>query len=341
MEIGIDVPMPRKPRIEYPGAIYHVMSRGNRQESIFLDDRDCERFIDTLDEACTKTGWLVHAFVLMGNHYHLLLETPEANLVAGMKWLQGTYTQRFNARHKLRGHLLQGRYKALLVDGSGGDYFPSLGSYIHLNPARARLLDPDSGKLADYKWSSFPLYLRPSKRPDWLVVDRVLGALGVQDDRRGLAWYRQHMAKRVQEVDSAANPKEADDAWAKIRRGWYLGSTEFRDELLDRLDGALAGTKRSSLNGEQMRRHDEAEAERLLQTGLKALGADEDLLSERPKGADEKAVLAWYLRKHTTVGRAWIAQRLTMGDVSRITKLVRAVGREDRYTKLRAKVQNS
>ena len=81
--------MPRKPRVEYAGAIYHVMSRGNRGDAIFLDDKDHETFLDTLDEACTKTGWLVHAFVLMGNHYHLLLETPEANLVEGMKWLQG------------------------------------------------------------------------------------------------------------------------------------------------------------------------------------------------------------------------------------------------------------
>ena len=101
--------MARKPRIEYEGAIYHVMSRGNRGDAIFLDDKDRETFVDTLEEACAKTGWQVHAFCLMGNHYHLLLETPEANLVAGMKWMQGTYTQRFNSRHKLWGHLLQGR----------------------------------------------------------------------------------------------------------------------------------------------------------------------------------------------------------------------------------------
>lgn len=89
------------------------MSRGNRQEPIFLDDQDCLRhFSASLGEACAKTGWLVHAFALMGNHYHLLLETPEANLVAGMKWLQRTYTQRFNSRHNLWGHLLQGRYTA-------------------------------------------------------------------------------------------------------------------------------------------------------------------------------------------------------------------------------------
>ena len=111
--------MGRCPRIEYEGAVYHVMSRGNRCEPIFLVDRDCEIFLDTLGEACDRCGWRVHAFALMGNHYHLLIETPEANLVDGMRRLQGTYTKRFNVRHQQWGHLLQGRYKALGVAPAG------------------------------------------------------------------------------------------------------------------------------------------------------------------------------------------------------------------------------
>ncbi len=114
------------------------MSRGNRSQSIFQGAKDCELFLDTLDEACTRTGWLVHAFVMMGNHYHLLLETPEANLVAGMKWFQGTYTQRFNAMFKCRGHLFQGRYKALPIDTEeDASYLRCVADYIHLNPFRA------------------------------------------------------------------------------------------------------------------------------------------------------------------------------------------------------------
>ena len=95
------------------------MSRGDHQEAIYRDDKDRTRFLETLGEACEQTGWRVHAYVLMGNHYHLLLETPEPNLSAGMKWLHGTYTQRFNSRHKVYGHLFQGRYKALNVDDKG------------------------------------------------------------------------------------------------------------------------------------------------------------------------------------------------------------------------------
>jgi putative transposase len=106
--------MPRKPRLEYPGAIYHVMNRGDRREDIVVDDADRERFHETLDEACGKTGWQVHAYCLMRNHFHLVVETPQPNLVAGMQWFLGTYTARFNRRHKLFGHLFSGRYKSLI-----------------------------------------------------------------------------------------------------------------------------------------------------------------------------------------------------------------------------------
>src|SRR5436309_13782913 len=109
----------RKLRVEYPGAIYHVMNRGDRREPIFKEDPDLERFLETLGEACAKTNWQVQALCLMGNHFHLVVETSQANLVAGMKWFLGTYTSRFNRRHKLFGHLFSGRYKALIVDSSG------------------------------------------------------------------------------------------------------------------------------------------------------------------------------------------------------------------------------
>ena len=106
--------MTRKLRVEYPGAIYHVMNRGDRREPIFRDDEDRERFLETMGEACLKTGWKVDAYCLMLNHFHFVIETPQANLVAGMKWFLGVYTSRFNRRHKLFGHLFSGRYKSLI-----------------------------------------------------------------------------------------------------------------------------------------------------------------------------------------------------------------------------------
>jgi putative transposase len=106
--------MPRQLRIQYEGAIYHRLNRGDRREEIFRDDWDRRSLLQTLGAACEKTGWEVHAYCLMGNHFHLVFETPRANLTAGMKWLLGTYTMRFNRRHELSGHLFAGRYKLLL-----------------------------------------------------------------------------------------------------------------------------------------------------------------------------------------------------------------------------------
>ena len=135
--------MARKLRVEYPGALYHVMNRGDRREAIFKDRQDRRDFLETLGEACAKTGWRVHAFCLMANHFHLVVETPQPNLVVGMKWLLGTYAGRFNRRHKLFGHLFSGRYKSLIVDGSGTGYLKSVCDYVHLNPARAKMLRPE------------------------------------------------------------------------------------------------------------------------------------------------------------------------------------------------------
>ena len=132
--------MARKLRVEYAGAVYHVMNRGDRREPIFHDDEDRQEFLSTLGETCGKTGWQIHAICLMPNHFQLVVETPQGNLVAGMKWFLGTYTGRFNRRHKFFGHLFSGRYKSLIVDGSGSGYLKTVCDYVHLNPVRAGLL---------------------------------------------------------------------------------------------------------------------------------------------------------------------------------------------------------
>ena len=131
--------MSRTLRIEYPGAVYHVQSEGNRGDAIYLDDEDREIFLRTFQEASRRSGWTVYAYALMANHYHILFQTARANLVDGMKWLQTAYTQRFNARHRMRGHLFAGRYHAMVVEADNAHYFSTIIDYIHLNPARSGL----------------------------------------------------------------------------------------------------------------------------------------------------------------------------------------------------------
>src|SRR5246127_3215875 len=150
--------MPRQLGVQYAGAIYHLMNRGDRREAIFADDQDRRCFLQTLGQACQKTGWQVHAYCLMSNHFHLVVETPQPNLVAGMQWLLGAYTGRFNRRHREFGHLFSGRYKSLLVDGSGNGYLKTACDYVHLNPVRANLVRAGQ-PLESYPWSSYREYL--------------------------------------------------------------------------------------------------------------------------------------------------------------------------------------
>ena len=294
--------MARKLRIQYAGAVYHVMNRGDRRETIFDDDLDRERFLETLAEACAKTAWQVHAYCLMSNHFHLVLETPQPNLVAGMKWLLGTYTSRHNRRHREFGHLFSGRYKALLVDGSGDGYLKTVCDYVHLNPVRARLLSRRQ-PLSDFFWSSYPLYLgAPGKRPSWLRTDRLLGEWGIsKDSAAGRRVFGERMEQRRWE-DVAVEFKP-------VERGWYLGDEEFRQELLARVD-TPAGT---SHFGEAVQAAAEVQAERLVVAGLKRLGWNEEMLKQRPKGDSGKVALAKALRAETTMPLAWIAERLAMG----------------------------
>jgi len=224
--------MARKLRIEYPGAIYHVMNRGDHREAIFQDDLDRQRFLETLAQTCAKTDWQIHAWCLMANHFHLVLETPQANLVAGMKWFLGTYTSRFNRRHKLFGHLFSGRYKALIVDGSGHGYLRTVCDYVHLNPVRAKLLTPQQ-RLTDYVWSSYVHYLKPlRKRPAWLRVDRLFGEMRIaQDSQAGRRQFQILMEKRRDEENGLQ--------WKSLRRSWCLGDEQFRQELLEQMSQHL------------------------------------------------------------------------------------------------------
>lgn len=295
--------MPRQIRLEYPGAIYHVLNRGDRREAIFRDDGDCHDFIKTLAEACQKTGFEIHAFCLMKNHFHLVVETPEGNLVAGMRWLLSTYSNRFNRRHQLCGHVFSGRYKALVVDGGGSGYLRTVCDYTHLNPVRAGLLSAEN-RLLEYPWSSFGYYLREAKhRPKWLRVDRLLGEHGIgKDTASGRLEFERRMEGRRSGEGEAKQ-------WQGMRRGWCLGTPEFKKGLLERMHGQLGPNHSASLRREASGERGEG----IIAQELRRLGWKEGDLSLRPKTDADKVVMAARLRAETTMTLGQIAQRLKMG----------------------------
>ncbi len=166
---------------------------------------------------------------------------------------------------------------------------------------------------------------RPARRPGFLTVDRVLASHGLNDDPSGRTQYRNYIKRRTTDILHSSNPKNADGQWQKIRRGWAYGTEEFRLKIQDALDSAVSGKRRDSFMGEEIRAHDEKVAEKLFRQGLVCCGISEDDLSGLKKGDDRKKVIAWHIRKRTSVRVEWITRRLQMGVPSNFSCYVRAV----------------
>ena len=310
------------------------MARGNRRESIFDDDEDRRFFLATLAEACGMTGWRVHAWVLMGNHYHLFIETPEPNLVAGMKWLQNTVTRRHNVRHRKWGRLFGDRYKAVVVDGTDTYHYRTLVDYIHLNPVRARLIQPNRGQsVADFRWSSLAggWALPPAHRPTWLAASDGLRRFDLEDTvagRRRLieALDRRALDEELQNCGVPPLPAEMDARGSHLRRGWYWGTREFADKLEQLSEKSVRERARSSRaykRTPEIVSHGDGQAERWLEEGLKAAGLTPDDL-RKSRGSDpRKLALAELLWKRTTVSQAWIAERLGMRSAANVSQQLR------------------
>lgn len=301
--------MARALRIEYPGARYHVMCRGNQSRDIFRTQEDADLFVRCLGEMCVRNQAVVHAWCLMSNHYHLLLETPKGNLVDAMKWFQGTFTQRYNARHKLWGHLFQGRYKAKVIDDDDASYFRIVSEYIHLNPADAGLIKP--GRLEDYRWSSYPLYLQPSsKRPEWLSVLRVLSACGIPNDSlKSRRAYEAHMNLRHESIALDALNSEEKKDWAYMERGWVHGSKVFRERMRD----SLLEQGKVPEEMEQKRDMGEAAASKVLGKCLSHFKLTLSDLPHLAKSDPRKLLIAGLLRYHYPVAVRWVSDQLSMG----------------------------
>lgn len=202
--------MSRPLRIEYPGAIYHLTSRGNARSNIYVTDTDRIDFLKLLAQTCQRFGWHSYAWCLMGNHYHLVIETSEANLSRGMRHINGVYTQTFNRTHQRVGHLFQGRYKAILVEKDS--YLLEVIRYVLLNPVRANM----TKTAGQYPWSSYRAMISKATTPDWLERDWVLGHYGNR-----LSAAQEQFIKFIQDGDNQS------PLWEQLRQQVYLGDEQF------------------------------------------------------------------------------------------------------------------
>jgi len=210
--------MSRPLRIEYPGAVYHVTSRGNEKKPVFKDDTDRENFLNIVQHVNKRYNWLCHAYCLMTNHYHLLIETPDGNLSLGMRQLNSVYTQLFNKRHGRPGHLFQGRYKAILIQKDS--HLLEVCRYVVLNPVRAKMVDKPEG----WKWSSYLATGGKAKPHPCLTPDWVLGQFS---RKRGKA--EQEYRKFVSWGAGKAT------IWTEVRGQAVLGEEGFVDQFVDHL----------------------------------------------------------------------------------------------------------
>jgi len=203
--------------MDYPDTFYHVLSRGNERKEIFRDEKDHLRFLDTLGKMVERFKLEVHAYVLMKNHFHLLVHTKEANLSRAIQWLGVSYSVWFNRKYQRSGHLFQGRFKSFLIENDR--YFTTMCLYIHGNPLRARIVK----RLSDYQWSSYQAYADKKHEVSWLTTELVLGMYGGSRKR----------FLRAQQVFFEERPNLLED----LRHGLYLGSEEFSEECIERFKG--------------------------------------------------------------------------------------------------------
>lgn len=301
--------MPRQPRIEYEGALYHIMNRGNYREYIFDVSGAGELFEQTLFDACKRFGWLLHAYVCLSNHFHIALETPEANLVRGMQWFSSTFGNRFNRLVRTPGHIFQGRYKPLLIEDNG--YLLKVVNYIHLNPVRAGIVELKD--LRTHALSSFPKFFA-RKRPACLVNEVWLSLAGhLKPTAAGMRCYHQYLAACIEQ-----DPAKQKELHRHLCRGWHVGTRAGKKAILKDISEGLIGADLKDLaccfgnDGGEL----------LLQRGLARMKKKEEDLASDPKGAPWKVVLAGWIKSQCGVSNQWLSEHLHMGHPSNISRMI-------------------
>lgn len=293
--------MARKLRIQYPGAIYHVINRGNYRRDLFESRGAADAFLRVLLDATKLFGWKLHAYVLMKNHFHLAVETPSPSLVEGMHWLQSTLATRFNRFRKESGHLFQGRYKSVLVQ----DY-PALArvvDYIHLNPVRAKVVTAE--RVRDYLWSSLGLFLE-KERPAGMVATEWLQARGGwNDDGDGWRAYEAHL---IEIGRDEAGWEEA--GLTGLSNGWALGTKSWREMIAKEHSQRSLGL---GFHKDEVKELRESAWKECLKKQLLRAGKTVADLPGRPKRQPWKIEAARQIRNECGASMQWLAEALQLG----------------------------
>jgi len=300
--------MARQLRIEFKGALYHILSRGNAQQNIFLSDDDHKLFLNILEEISDRFDIDIFAYVLMNNHYHLLLRTNTPNLSKSMQWLGTAYTRRFNLSHSRSGHLFQGRFKSILVQNKA--YLTQISCYIHRNPLRAGVVN----RLADYRLSSYRAYAYKAKHPDWLKKKIILSQFKGEEPHKA---YREKVQKYSDEETKI---------WENLRHGIIFGTRRYLEKIKTDYLKKESDPELPQLN--RMRK--DKNLEKLLKSAAKILDCDIETFRRSAriskKDVQNRDILLYYLRDTGRYTNKQIGELfgLTFSAVSRRANIIKS-----------------
>lgn len=299
--------MARKLRLAFPGAIYHVLNRSHDGEKLFASEATKAAFVECLRAACERCGWLLHAYVVMEDHFHAAIETPQSNLAVGMQWLQSTFANRIGQNRPAHRPLFQGRFKAMPVESAA--ILGKVCHYIYLNPVRAGLVSVR--RLSDYTAGSYRLLWRPNERPAFLRFAAALQEAGnLPDDFTGWQAYERYLEWQTEHGPAGRNP-----AYRSLSRGWMIGSDAFRKSLLQQHQQASNSHSWRDPAAIEKR---EARWSEALAPLLESI--PESQRSDRRKSAPWKVAIAAQLKATTDVTNTWLTEKLAMGSPIYVSK---------------------
>jgi putative transposase len=299
--------MARRLRIQYPGAIYHLMVRGNGRRGIVRDDADRDRVVEYLGRAAVRCSWRVYAFVVTSNHLHVVLKTPEPNLARGMQSFLSAYANAWSRRHRFNGQVFQDRYRTELIEDES--YLWTVTRYVHLNPVRARIVENP----ATWKWSSYPGYVRDRQRLEWVAYDELLaswaGELGGSSSEPATA-YRRYVA--------AGLSLKRESPWAGAYHGWILGSQKFVDRIR-----AMANKQPQRDRRREARRARGLTIARVREVVCGEYGIEASELSQRGSRHPARAAMAHLARRHTAATNGELTENLGVSREESVPNLKR------------------